>query len=142
MGFLFKESIGFAFLTTLLWPVAWLAIVGLMAIIWIRRRDYARALELGAAAPASWWLGLLAICPVTMLVLGEIFWERATPGASAYAVVYALNVLLALQILAAYLLAWRPPRRRGLAVIASSIGLLWGFGAHTVGGCAVTGAWP
>jgi hypothetical protein len=141
MGFLFKESIAFAFLTTLIWPVAWLAIVGLMAIIWTRRRNHAEAFERGCAAPTSWWLGLLAICPVTMLVLGEIFWERAVPGASAYVVVHVLHALLALQIVAAYLFAWRPSRRKGLSILASAVGLAWGFGAYTVGGMAVTGDW-
>ena len=82
------------------------------------------------------------VCPIAMLALGYVFWEKALPGTSTYAVVYVLYGLLALQIAISYLFVWRRMKHQAIAIGACILSLVWSFGTFTVSGFAITGTWP
>jgi hypothetical protein len=112
LPFLFRESLAFGLLTSVTWPVAWLAFSGLLAIAWFSHRRHFRVTN----------------AQIAMLALGKIFWEKALPGSSTYAVVYLIHGLLALQVATSYLFVWLRMRRQVIAIATCVLGLMWGFG--------------
>ena len=92
--------------------------------------------------PSLLWLNFLLVCPIAMVVLSDLFWEKAIPGTSTYGVVYLLCGLLALHIAIAYLFVWLRMKYQAVKIAACALGLVWGFGTFTVSGFAVTGTWP
>jgi hypothetical protein len=141
LPFLFRESLAFGLLTSVTWPVAWLAFSGLLAIAWFSHRRHFRVTN-AQVGPSLWWLTLLVVCPIAMLALGKIFWEKALPGSSTYAVVYLIHGILALQVATSYLFVWLRMRRQVIAIATCVLGLMWGFGTFIVSGFSITGSWP
>ena len=142
MSSLISQSLDFALLTSVRWPVAWAAIAGLAAVAGFAWRRHAQPNGERRATHTSWWLLLLLVCPITMLILATVYWEQALLGSSAYAIVYLLYGLLALEVLIAYTLAWLPLKRRVLVFASCMLSLIWSFGTFMVSGFAVTGTWP
>jgi hypothetical protein len=138
---LFRDTLDFGLLTSLRSPVAWLAFAGLAAAAWLGHRRHTSG-EDARVRPSLLWLIILLVCPIAMLALGYVFWEKALPGTSTYAVVYVLYGLLALQIAISYLFVWRRMKHQAITIGACMLSLVWSFGTFTVSGFAITGTWP
>ena len=136
-----RDTLDFGLLTSLRWPVAWLAFAGLAAIAWLSHRRHIGGMDAGVR-PSLLWLTFLMGCPIAMLIFSYIFWEKALPGTSTHAVVYVIYGLLALHIGISYLFVWLRMKHQAVTIAACVLSLVWGFGTFTVSGFALTGSWP
>lgn len=76
-----------------------------------------------------------------MVIIGHLSWEQASAPSRTHPAEIAIQVLAAVQVLAAYLSIWKYASRKVLALAIPGAGLIWGMGAFVAGDCAVTGNW-
>ena len=140
LWFLLEDSVDIGLVSAFKWPM-WLVWVGFAVVAVVSLRNHMKASAQARVSPSVLWLGVLAIFPVAMLCVGEIYWESATRDPLHPAVI-ALFVLGSLQLLLSYALIWKFRSRPIFSLAVPAFGIIWGLGTFFLSGFSVTGTWP